>query len=349
MGVLDVLPKVVEWKGDTLYLLDQTLLPLQVALKAKHTATDVWRAIQRLEVRGAPAIGVAAAYGFCVAAKPFVSLALPEFKAELQRQADYLISARPTAVNLSWAVHRQLDLVNGFDEGSSQVLYEALVSNAQFIHQQDRQLCEAIGQAGVALIKPGMGVLTHCNAGALATSGIGTATAAMYRAHAADVPFKVYADETRPLLQGARLTAWELDRAGIDVTLLCDSMAASQMAAGKIDLVIVGSDRVAANGDVANKIGTLGVALLAKHYDIPFYVAIPHTTFDSETECGDDVVIEQREAEEVTHLGGQQVGAKVGVCNPAFDVTPANLVAGFITDKGLVKPPFKQNLRLLAL
>ena len=223
-----------------------------------------------------------------------------------------------------------------------------LVDEAQRIHAEDEALCEGIGRHGVALIRPGCGILTHCNAGALATTGLGTATAPMYLAHRRGTRFRVYADETRPLLQGARLTAFELQRAGIDVTLLTDSMAAATMQRGLIDLVIVGTDRVAANGDVANKIGTLGVAILAQYFGIPLYVACPSSTLDLATPTGAGIVIEERGDDEVTHVGARRTAPEgVAVRNPAFDVTPHTLVAGFITERGLVGPPFADNLASL--
>ena len=248
-----------------------------------------------------------------------------QFVEQLQRQTEYLKSARPTAVNLAWAVDR----LN--HAASRDPSYTALVREAQAIHAQDRAVCAAIGAHGASLIKPGSSVLTHCNAGALAVSELGTATAPMYHQHSAGVPFHVYVDETRPLYQGARLTAWELDRAGIDVTLICDNMAASVMAAGKVDLVMVGTDRVTANGDVVNKIGTLNLAILCKHYGIPFYVACPSSTYDGSTASGAHVQIEERPTEEVR----QSHAAKVNAFNPAFDVTPADLVTAIITERGI--------------
>jgi methylthioribose-1-phosphate isomerase len=219
------------------------------------------------------------------------------------------------------------------------------VEEAVRIHDQDRAICRAIGEAGVDLIKPGCGVLTHCNAGALATSELGTATAAMYLAHGRGVPFRVYADETRPLLQGARLTSWELQRSGVDVTLICDDMAAYVMSRGLVDLCIVGCDRVAANGDTANKIGTYGVAILARHFGIPLYVACPSSTYDRSTPGGEQIVIEERDAEEVTSFGARRTGPQgIKVKNPSFDVTPHVLISGFLTEKGLIRAPFQENL-----
>jgi methylthioribose-1-phosphate isomerase len=339
------LPPTIEWKDGELYLLDQTLLPLETKLEKQETAEDVWQAIYQLKVRGAPAIGAAAGYGLCVAIKAQQHLALANFWKHIQTQADYLDSSRPTAVNLGWSLRRMLNVAKHYmakhADCSSQALYQALVTEAKTIHREDRSLCDKIGENGAGLIKEGMGVLTHCNAGALATSGIGTATAPMYTADTQGVKFRIYADETRPLLQGARLTSWELQKSGLDVTLITDNMAAHMMSKGLIDLVIVGTDRVAANGDVANKIGTLNVAILAKYYGIPFYVAFPFSTIDLNTPTGEGIEIEEREAAEVTHFGERQVAPdNIQVRSPAFDITPHELVSGFITEKALIKPPF---------
>jgi methylthioribose-1-phosphate isomerase len=342
-------PPTLEWRDDTLYLLDQTRLPLEIVIERQASVEEVWQSIRVLKVRGAPAIGVAAAYGLCVAMQGSRSAGVDEFRARLAEQAAYLASARPTAVNLQWAVQRLQDRVARHGvAGGSAALYDVLLDEAKRIHAEDQALCEGIGRSGQALIRPACGVLTHCNAGALATTGIGTATAPMYHAHRQGTPFRVYADETRPLLQGARLTAFELQRAGIDVTLLTDNMAAATMQRGLVDLVIVGTDRVAANGDFANKIGTLGVAILAKHFGIPLYVACPSSTLDLATRAGEDIEVEERAADEVTSFGARRTAPEgVAVRNPSFDVTPHALVAGFITERGLVMPPFEQNLAAL--
>jgi methylthioribose-1-phosphate isomerase len=342
-------PPTLEWRDDALYLLDQTRLPLDIVVERQASVEEVWQSIRALKVRGAPAIGVAGAYGLCVAMQGSRTAGVAAFRARLAEQAAYLASARPTAVNLHWAVQRlQARLAGVDDAGGSPALYEALLDEAKRIHAEDQALCEGIGRSGQALIQPGCGILTHCNAGALATTGIGTATAPMYLAHRSGTPFRVYADETRPLLQGARLTAFELQRAGIDVTLLTDNMAAATMQRGLVDLVIVGTDRVAANGDFANKIGTLGVAILARHFGIPMYVACPSSTLDLATPIGEGIVIEERTGDEVTSFGARRTAPDgVAVRNPAFDVTPHALVAGFITERGLVGPPFEQNLASL--
>lgn len=337
----------LRWEDGELMILDQTLLPGKIVENRQDTIEQVWDAIKLLRVRGAPAIGVAGAYGLLVGIRPFQERPLAEFFTILKEKAAYLNSSRPTAVNLSWSLKRMTDFSESqlSQVASAAQLYERLVAEACRIHAEDRAICRAIGENGLELIREGAGVLTHCNAGALATSELGTATAPLYLAHARGIGFRVYADETRPLLQGARLTTWELQRAGVDVTLICDSMAASVMSQGLVDLCIVGCDRVAANGDTANKIGTLGVAILARHFNIPFYVACPSSTVDLDTACGDDIVIEEREAEEVLFCGARRTapeGAKVR--NPAFDVTPHQLVAGFITDRGIIRPPYAGTL-----
>ncbi len=348
MALEDSLPRAVEWRDGDLWLLDQTRLPLERIVERQATAADVFEAIRQLKVRGAPAIGVAAAYGLCVALQPCRDLPLLVFRDEIALQAAYLERARPTAVNLGWALRRMQAFAARTEAGTSAALYEALVGEARRIHEEDIALCRGIGASGVELIADGMGVLTHCNAGALATAGIGTATAPMYLAHERGRRFRIFADETRPLLQGARLTSWELHEAGLDVTLITDTMTASMMAEGNVDLVITGTDRVAANGDVANKIGTLGVAILAKHYGIPFYVACPSSTIDLACPTGADIPIEERTGEEITAFGARPTAPpQVKTRNPAFDVTPHDLVAGLITERGIVRAPYADNLARL--
>ena len=344
----EVLP--VYWENGRLYFLNQTLLPVDVVREEQTTIKQVWDSIKRLKVRGAPAIGIAGAYGLYIGARSYVELPIEEFMGKLREMVVYLNSSRPTAVNLSWGLKRMTSVAeSSVLSGSNTVqVIKKLKEEAEAIHQQDRELCRAIGEVGRPLIEDGMGIQTHCNAGGLATSALGTVTAPMYLAHQQGVLFKVYADETRPLLQGARLTSWELLRAGIDVTLICDNMAASLMASGRVDLVIVGTDRVAANGDVANKIGTYGLAILAKHFGIPFYVACPSSTVDLNTATGDAIPIEERSSEEVTSFRGLQIGPKdVNVWNPAFDVTPAEYVTGIITEKGILRAPYSENLKKL--
>jgi len=344
----EVLP--VYWENDRLYFLDQTLLPVDVVLEEQTTIEQVWVSIKQLKVRGAPIIGVAGAYGLYVGARGHANLPIEEFMVKLREMAVYLDSSRPTAVNLSWGLKRMISVAeSSVLSGLNTVqVIGRLKEEAEAIHRQDRELCRAIGEAGSPLIEDGMGIQTHCNAGGLATSAFGTATAPMYLAHRQGVSFKVYVDETRPLLQGARLTSWELLRTGIDVTLICDNMAASLMASGRVDLIIVGTDRVAANGDVANKIGTYGLAILAKHFGIPFYVACPSSTVDLSTETGDTIPIEERNPEEVRSFGIRRTGPEdVNVWNPAFDVTPAEYVTGIITEQGILTAPYSENLRNL--
>jgi len=339
------IPLSLRWVDGELYLLDQTRLPNEVVEERQESVEQVWEAIKLLKVRGAPAIGIAGAYGLLVALKPHRAEPLPAFLAAMDKHAAYLDGSRPTAVNLHWALERMRAFARRQQAPTAQALYDRMAEEAVRIHDEDKAICRAIGEAGVGLIKPGCGVLTHCNAGALATSELGTATAAMYLAHARGVPFRVYSDETRPLLQGARLTSWELQRSGVDVTLICDNMAAFVMSKGLVDLCIVGCDRVAANGDTANKIGTYGVAILAKHFGIPLYVACPSSTFDLSTPDGGKIVIEEREADEVTSFGARRTGPKdIKVRNPAFDVTPHDLISGFLTEKGLIRAPFHENL-----
>lgn len=341
----DSLPRAITWEGGELYLLDQTRLPKEVVIEKQETVEQVYQSIYDLKVRGAPAIGVAAAYGLCVALKNDMGADRETMLAKAAGYADYLDSSRPTAVNLGWAMRRMMAVAQASNEASPKALYDRLVQEAKKIHEEDIALCEGMGENGVHLIKEGMGVMTHCNAGSLATSWLGTATAPMYMAHRNGVNFRVYADETRPLLQGARLTSWELQKAGIDVTLNTDNMAAHLMSEGLIDMVITGTDRVASNGDVANKIGTLGVAILAKHYGIPFYVACPSSTIDFNSESGKDIPIEERKDHEVTGYGEENWAPEnIKVRNPAFDVTPNELVTGLITEKALVTAPYKENL-----
>ena len=340
--------QTIRWEEGELFFLDQTRLPVDVVEEKQETVEQVWDSIKKLKVRGAPAIGIAGAYGLVVAMKPYHKTSRKEFFKELKRNAEYLDSSRPTAVNLSWALKRMVARATECDkEGRSiEQVFQLLIEEAVLIHNEDRKLCRGMGESGMHLIKEGMGVLTHCNAGALATSELGTATAPMYLAHSEGIQFRVYADETRPLLQGARLTSWELQQAGVDVTLISDNMAASMMAEDLIDLVIVGTDRVAANGDVANKIGTMGVAILADYFNIPFYVACPSSTIDLQTPEGSGIKIEERDADEITYFGERRTGPEgIKVRNPAFDVTPNKLVTGIITEKGIINAPYEEKLK----
>jgi len=339
--------QTVRWVGGIdgrMELIDQTLLPTELRIIAPRTVEEVWEAIKILRVRGAPAIGVAAAMGVVVAVRG-ASDDEAEVLAVAGRAADYLATSRPTAVNLFWALDRMRRVLQEYRGKGGRAIKEALIAEAKAIRDEDAAMCRAIGDHGQHLVKEGSGVLTHCNAGGLATAEYGTALAPIYRAHELDRRFRVYVDETRPLLQGARLTMWELQRAGIDCTLICDNMAAVVMREKRVNLVLVGADRIAANGDTANKIGTYGVAVLAKHHNIPMYIAAPSSTFDMAIASGDEIPIEERGANEVTHGFGRQTappGAKV-YC-PAFDVTPADLLAGIITERGLIEPPFRDGI-----
>ncbi|MDQ7010532.1 MAG: S-methyl-5-thioribose-1-phosphate isomerase, partial [Mariprofundaceae bacterium] len=335
-------PHTITWVGDIggyVQLIDQTLLPGELVYRDCRTVADVWEAIRSLRVRGAPAIGIAAAMGV-VAGLQQQNEAGQAYRRKLKEVTDYLRTSRPTAVNLFWALDRmERSAAKIIDSATAAELTKHLLQEAQAIAEEDRQMCQTIGRVGAALIHEGQGVLTHCNAGGLATADYGTALAPMFRAAEQGVAFHVYVDETRPLLQGARLTAWELQQRDIPLTLICDSMAAHVMKEGRVQLVIVGADRIAANGDTANKIGTYGVALLARAHQIPFYVAAPSSTFDLFLPGGEAIPIEQRAAEEITHgFGKQTAPAGIQVYNPAFDVTPARLITGIITEKGLIQP-----------
>jgi methylthioribose-1-phosphate isomerase len=339
--------KVVEWIGDAatgkLRLIEQTLLPTQTEYLDCGDTQALWEAIQRLVVRGAPAIGVAAGYGMVLAAQFLPDT--QDFFTGIEAAAEYLNGSRPTAVNLSWATRRMVDYVFSHMTGDIPLLREGMLAEAKAIHAEDEAMCLAIGHHACPLIADADGVLTHCNAGALATAGVGTATAGMYVAHAQGEQFTVYCDETRPLLQGSRLTAWELQMAGIDAVVITDNMTAQVMREGKVDVVIVGSDRIAANGDAANKIGTYGVAILAAHHKIPFYVAAPYSTFDLSLASGDEIPIELRGSEEITEgFGKQTAPTGIRTYSPAFDVTPAGLIAGIITERGIISPVTTENV-----
>lgn len=317
-------------------IIDQTLLPGEFKRILLSEPRTVYDAIRRLAVRGAPAIGCAAALGLAACAQRFGVPGREEFLACLYRTAAYLESSRPTAVNLSWALRRCCAKTSECG-GAVPELLAVLLNEALAILAEDIAMCDAIGRNGLTLLKDGMGVLTHCNAGALATGGCGTALAPVYAAQKAGLRLHVYSDETRPLLQGARLTAWELSRSGVDVTTICDSMAAQVMREGRVDIVIVGADRVAANGDAANKIGTYQLAIAAKYHRIPFYIAIPFSTIDRSIPDGSAIPIEQRDESEITTFNGRRISPQnIKVYNPAFDVTPASLITGYITEKGVV-------------
>lgn len=340
-------------ESGSVVILDQTILPGKAEMIKLHTAKEIWDAIYLLKVRGAPAIGVAAAFGIYVLARQ-IALKETEFEPfykELKEQKEYLDSARPTAVNLSWALNR-MDRVcrQAHAEGKDVAqIVEILGREAREIKEEDIRVCKAIGENGLGLLKPGDGILTHCNAGQLATCRYGTATAPIYLGQERGYNFHVFADETRPLLQGARLTAYELYSSGIEVTLICDNMSAMVMKNGWVNAVFVGCDRVAANGDVANKIGTSVVATVAKRYGVPFYVCAPTSTIDLNTPTGNEIKIEERPAKEVTEMWYKEPMAPEGikVFNPAFDVTDHELVTAIITERGIARAPYKESLAAL--
>ena len=334
-------------------LLDQTLLPETVRGIIVCTPEEMWNAIRRLAVRGAPAIGCAAAYGVVLGVRSSHARSGAALVAVAERVADYLATSRPTAVNLFWALSRMKATARAHADLSVPRLKARLLQEAQTIFAEDAAMCRAIGRNGARLIprrqKP-FGILTHCNAGALATSRYGTALAVIYAAFEAGKKIEVFADETRPLLQGARLTAWELQQAGVPVTLICDSTAAQVMREGRVQGVIVGADRIAANGDTANKIGTYSVAVLARHHGIPFYVAAPSSTFDFSLPDGSRIPIEQRAAAEVrSGFGRLTAPPTVPVYNPAFDVTPARLISAIVTERGVIQGPTRARLRAFFL
>jgi len=343
-------PASLTWTGDaltgSLQLIDQTLLPVEFVTLKCRTVAEVWTAIKRLCVRGAPAIGVSAAYGVVIGVQASIDSSPEQFLAVLKSVCHELASSRPTAVNLFWALDRMERVGEPLARRPGKQRVELLLAEAQRIEAEDRAMCTAIGLVGARYLPDSCGVLTHCNAGGLATAGDGTALAVIFAAHAQGKRLQVYADETRPLLQGARLTSWELMQRGVPVTLICDNMAGWVMHEGKVQAVIVGADRIAANGDAANKIGTYSVAQLAAAHGIPFYVAAPSSTFDLSLPDGTGIPIEQRASEEVTHgFGRQTAPAGVVVYNPAFDVTPARLIRAIFTEKGAIDPVNTENVK----
>lgn len=343
--VLDYETVALDEKRLELVILDQTRLPGRTELIRLKTAQEIRDAIYLLKVRGAPAIGVAAAFGIYILAEQIETRNYDEFLSEFRAQKAYLNSARPTAVNLSWALNRMENVVISHAGKGVEEILSLLKMEAALIKEEDIRVCRSIGEYGLRLLKPKDGILTHCNAGQLATVRYGTATAPIYLGQERGYQFRVFADETRPLLQGARLTAYELLSAGVDVTLICDNMASMVMKNGWVNAVFVGCDRVAANGDVANKIGTSSVAILASHYHIPFYVCAPTSTIDLNTPTGQDIQIEQRPGKEVTHMWYQEAMAPEGVkvFNPAFDVTDHGLISGIVTEYGVAEAPYEES------
>ncbi|MGF6376035.1 methylthioribose-1-phosphate isomerase [Clostridiales Family XIII bacterium PM5-7] len=347
MNVLDISP--INYTEDKLFILDQTKLPGEEVYIELQTKEDVWDAIVHLKVRGAPAIGVAAAYGLYIALRSIKTEDVEAFVEELETTKKYLIAARPTAVNLPWALNRMEQKIREAKPKTVAQAKALLFEEAEKIRIEDEEACFAMGEYGLSLLKPSMGILTHCNAGTIATAKYGTCLAPIYLGQQRGYEFKVFADETRPLLQGARLTSWELNKAGVDVTLICDNMAATVMKNRWIDAVVVGCDRMAANGDGANKIGTSAVAILAKEYGIPFYMYVPTSTIDLDTPTGEDIEIELRNGEEIYNMWYEKDMAPAGIktYNPAFDVTDAKYITAVITEKGIVRPPYKENLAKL--
>ncbi|MEW6320811.1 MAG: S-methyl-5-thioribose-1-phosphate isomerase [Acidobacteriota bacterium] len=337
----------IAWDTDAIVMIDQRKLPAAERYVRCRTAADVARAIKSMVIRGAPAIGVAAAMGLALAMARSKATGTKQFAAEFQKTCDLLAGTRPTAVNLFWAIER---MKRSFSEGalageSVAQLQARLRAEADRIHDADVESCRAIGRHGAALVPAEARILTHCNAGALATAGYGTALGVIRGAVDAGRQVRVLADETRPFLQGARLTAWELVRDGIDTTVITDSMAGALMGRGEVDLVVVGADRIAANGDTANKIGTYALAILAREHGIPFYVAAPSSTIDLSAPDGGAIPIEERDAREVTHLGSQRLApAGASVRNPAFDVTPHRYITAIVTERGVLRPPFLEAL-----
>jgi methylthioribose-1-phosphate isomerase len=344
----------VRWKSNCpgklmpgkLRLIDQTRLPEHLIYLETDNDEEIFDFIKRLVVRGAPAIGCAAALGLAAVSQHSAAKTKQDFMEDIKNTADYLAASRPTAVNLSWALDRCLKKIESAEENDIFQLKEILIQEGINILNEDIHMCRSIGENGIELIKRGNGILTHCNAGALATGDYGTALSPIYLAAERQMEITVYSDETRPLLQGSRLTAWELKKADINVITICDNMAAQVMREGKIDLIIVGSDRIAANGDAANKIGTYGLAILAKYHKIPFYVAAPYSTIDISLETGDKIPIEQRDADEIRcGFGRLTAPADINVYNPAFDVTPHELITGIITESGILRPAYTKTIK----
>ena len=338
--------KTIEWTDNVSRMIDQRILPKEFKLVDIKTCEEMYDAIKIMIVRGAPAIGIAGAHGVALAALELKSeySDRKDFDKALKEKAEYLKSSRPTAVNLRWAVDRQLELLS--ENCSVEEIISKLIKNAVKMENEDIEINKKMGDFGAEIVPKGATILTHCNAGALATVGYGTALGVIRSAFAKDPSIKVFADETRPRQQGARLTTWELLQDGIDTTLITDGMCSYFMNKGMIDVVITGADRIASNGDTANKIGTYTVAIAAKYHNVPFYIAAPLSTIDTKISTGKEIPIEERNHEEVTHINGDWVcDEKVNVINPSFDVTPNELIAGIITEKGILRPPFKESIR----
>lgn len=336
----------LHWKDGALVLIDQRKLPAEELYVECRTVEDVARAIENMTVRGAPAIGVTAAYGVALGAKSAEGKSEETFWEELEEACRRLAATRPTARNLFWAIERMRDRAEKLRGSPPKEVARALEAEAQAIYSEDVEACRSMGLSGASLIPEGTRVLTHCNAGGLATAGYGTAGGVIRTAYYQGNPISVFVDETRPFLQGSRLTAWEFARDGIPIKLITDNMAGHFMQRGEVDLIVVGADRIAANGDTANKIGTYSLAVLARENGIPFYVAAPISTVDLALASGREIPIEERSPDEVTNVGGVRLApADIGVANPAFDVTPAHLITSIITDRGIVSPPYEEGLK----
>ncbi|NLE64627.1 MAG: S-methyl-5-thioribose-1-phosphate isomerase [Elusimicrobia bacterium] len=337
--------KTIQWTGSAVRIIDQTLLPGRLKYIDCHDVETLWRAIRTLQVRGAPALGVAAAFGVLLGAKKFKGDDPARFASFVLRLCDFIGASRPTAVNLFNALNQMRGLILKNPRLPVAIMKAVIEAEAIAIFEEDKAVCRAMGRHGAALIRNGGTYMTVCNAGALATADYGTALGVFYAAKEAGKKFKVFALETRPLLQGARLTAWELRKNRIDVTLICDNMAATVMKGQKIDGIFTGADRIASNGDAANKIGTYMLAVLAKHHDVPFYVVAPKTTFDLKIRSGGEIPIEERSQDEVTSFGARPTAPKgIKVFNPAFDVTPAGLITGIVTEYGVIRRPNRKRV-----
>ena len=340
--------KTIEFKDDVLHLIDQRKLPTEYEIFQCKDFREVDFAINDMVVRGAPAIGATAAYGVVLAAKEFLELEKNKFFEEMDKALEQLNNSRPTAVNLMWAISKMRNLIEENKDEDVKTIYNKIKEEADKIFNEDIEINKAMAKHGNEIIKQGATILTHCNTGALATVGYGTALGVVREAHYTGKDIFVYADETRPRLQGGKLTAWELVQEGIPAKLIADSVAATLIRDGKIDVILTGADRVANNGDSANKIGTFMLSVVAKAYNVPFYIVAPTSTIDFEMESGDDIEIEERSPEEVTHINGIRIAPEgIEVYNPAFDVTPWENITGIITEKGIVGPPYKENIRKL--
>ena len=334
----------IEWQDDHVRILDQTYLPNREVYSDIRDVGRMWEAIKKLRIRGAPAIGIAAAYGMYLGIKDLPENAFESFWVEVERVAEYLESARPTGGNLRWSLDRIKTTIQAHKDKEIAEIKEIVLKTAKTIHAEDKRICKKIGENGLELVDGENNILTHCNTGSLATGQYGTALSVIFHAHDNGHDIQVWVDETRPLLQGSRLTSWELMNADIPMKLITDSTAGSLIRRGKVDMIIVGSDRVAANGDMANKIGTYPLAVLANENDVPFYVAVPLSTIDMELQNGDEIPIEERDGEEIVNVNGSRVAPKkVDTYNPAFDITPHSYITSFITEEGIIEPPYNQN------